>query len=435
LKTTLIKGGRVFAQFDGANTASQLGDVAIKGDRVVSVGKLLPDFKADEVIDAHGHWVMPGIVDIAARLREPGFEFKAALESELKAAIRGGVTSVCCPPDTEPSLDEPGLVKMLKFRAKSLNQARVFPLGALTVGLNGEVITEMAELNEAGCVGFSQANVPVFDTQVLLRAMQYAKSFGFRLWIQPTDPYLSKGGVMHSGATATRMGLSGVPVSAEVVAIQTLLELVRNTGCDLHLCRLSSATGVNIVRAAKAEGLPITADVSIYHTLLIDSDIGFFDPCYRVVPPFRAQRDREAIWGGIADGTIDSICSDHTPVDADAKLAPFAEAQPGLTGLELLLPLALKCHEQSKVPIERLIQALTSAPGQLIRSGLYGVNPAFAPGQLKVGNVADVIMFDPQKNWIVSADQLLSQGKHTPYNKLEVSGQVSRVFVAGQARL
>ncbi len=410
------------------------GDVAITGDRVVGLGAITPGFKPDQVIDATGQWVMPGLVDLSARLREPGFEFKSALESELRAAIRGGVTSVCCPPDTEPSLDEPGLVKMLKFRAKSLNQARVFPLGALTINLEGAVITEMAELNEAGCIGFSQANVPVFDTQVVLRAMQYAKSFGFRLFIQPTDAYLARGGVMHSGATATRMGLAGVPVSAEVVAIQTLVELVRSTQCAVHLCRISSATGVALVRAAKAEGLPITADVSIYHTLLVDSDIGYFDSCYRVQPPFRAQRDREAIWAGIDDGSIDSICSDHTPVDADAKLAPFAEAQPGLTGLELLLPLAMKLQQQSQLKPERVIHALTQAPGRLVRSGLFNVDKAFAPGQLMLNHIADLIVFNPHINWVVAPSELESQGKHTPYNALEVTGRVTQVLVAGQVR-
>jgi dihydroorotase len=433
LKTILIKGGRLFAAPNRGQVSTE-ADLAIREDIVVGIGQIPTDFKPDEVINAQGQWVMPGLVDLSARLREPGFEFKAALESELKAAVRGGVTSVCCPPDTEPTLDEPGLVKMLKFRAKSLNQARVFPLGALTLALGGEVITEMAELNEAGCVGFSQANVPVLDTQVLLRAMQYAKSFGFRLWIQPTDAYLGRGGVMHSGATATRMGLAGVPVSAEVIAIQTLLELVRSTGCELHLCRISSATGVALVRAAKAEGLPVTADVGIYHTLLIDSDIGYYDSCYRVVPPFRAQRDREAIWAGIADGTIDCICSDHTPVDADAKLVPFADAQPGLTGLELFLPLALKLQEQSKIPIEQIIYAMTVAPGRLVRSGLFNVNPAFKPGVLELGQVADVTVFDPRLHWVPSAEQLVSQGKHTPYSQMEVSGRVSRVLVAGQVK-
>jgi dihydroorotase len=291
--------------------------------------------------------VAPGLVDVSARLREPGLEYKATLESEMSAAIAGGVTSLACPPDTDPPLDEPGLVEMLKHRARSLNQARVYPIGALTVGLAGESLTEMAELAEAGCVAFSQADIPLVDTDLLWRAMQYASTFGFPLWLRASDPHIGRNGIAHDGEIATRLGLAGIPVMAETIALSTILTLARNTGVRVHLCRLSSADGVALVRAAKREGLPVTCDVAIHHLHLSDVDIGWFDPHARLVPPLRSTRDRAALRAGVADGTIDVVCSDHAPVDDDDKQVPFGEAAPGATGLELLLPLTLKWRASS----------------------------------------------------------------------------------------
>ncbi len=433
----ILEGGRVI---DPANGVDAKVSVFIDNDKIVGLDQQPQGFIADQTHRVDGSWVLPGLVDLSARLREPGFEFKSALESELQAAVAGGVTSLACPPDTDPSLDEPGLVKMLKFRTQSLNLARVYPLGALTVGLKGEVLTEMAELTEAGCVGFTQVNEPLFDTLVILRSMQYARSFGFSIWLQPTDPYLGRGGVAHSGPVASRLGLSGISVSAEVIALQTLLELVRISGCHLHLCRLSSAAGVDLVRKAKAEGLSITADVSIYHTLLTDTDIGYFDTNYRLTPPLRAQRDRAAIWAGIADGTIDAICSDHTPIDDDAKLLPFADAEPGLTGLELLLPLALKLADQSKIEFTKILACITKKPAVILAKNTIqdagnaatSIQPFVMAGTLGQGALADIVIFDPNQHWTPSAQNLRSQGKHTPYAKQEILGVVKQVLVGGR---
>jgi dihydroorotase len=422
----LVQGGRLL---DPAQGLDRIASLAVANGKVVGYDLPASDFAPEQIVDATHQWVIPGIVDLATRLREPGAEFKAVLESELSAAIAGGVTSVVCLPDTDPALDEPGLVKMLKFKTRGLNLARVFPLGALTVSLKGEVITEMAELTEAGCIGFSQADQALFDTQVLLRAMQYAKSFGFRIWLQPTDPYLSRGGVAHSGPVATRLGLSGISSSAEVIALHTLIELVKTTGCAVHLCRLSTAAGIQLVREAKAQGLPVTADVSIYHTLLTDTDIGFFDSNYRVTPPLRTQRDRDAILVGLSDGTIDAICSDHTPVDDDAKLLPFAEAEAGLTGLELILPLALKLVEQKQLSLTRAITCLTQGPAAVLSST---GNPLKSPlGSLAVGAPADIAIVDPKRRWVASRTILQSQGKHTPYANQELHGRATTVLVDG----
>jgi dihydroorotase len=416
-----IKNGRLI---DPANHIDAQQDVFIAAGKIVGIGQPPADFTANKTIDASGLVVAPGLVDLSARLREPGYEYKATLESEMQAAMQGGVTSLLCPPDTDPVLDEPGLVEMLKHRAKSLNQAHVYPLGALTVGLKGKALTEMAELTDAGCIGFAQADEPILDTTVLLSALQYAKTFDYTVWLRPQDPHLGRNGIAHSGPAASRMGLSGVPVMSETIALYTIFELVRSTGARVHLCRMSSAAGLELVRAAKREGLPITCDVGAHHIHLSDMDIGFFDSNARITPPFRSQRDRDAIRAALADGTIDAICSDHTPVDDDEKLLPFGEASPGATGLELLLSLSLKWAEQTGVA-NALSQAVSKVSSDAARvAGL-------AAGSLKIGDVADICIFDPATQWKVEAKALASQGKHTPFLGYELNGQVKTTIVAG----
>jgi dihydroorotase len=412
---------------DPANQIDAKQDLFIIDGKVAAIGKAPSGFVAEQKIDASGLIVAPGLVDLSVRLREPGYEYKATLESELQAALAGGVTSLVCPPDTDPALDEPGLVEMLVHRARSLNQSHVYPLGALTIALKGHELTEMAELTEAGCVGFSQAEHAIQDTTVLLRAMQYAQTFGYTVWLRPQDPHLGKGGIAHSGPLASRLGLAGMPVISETIALHTIFELMRSTGARVHLCRLSSADGIALVRAAKAEGLPVTCDVGAHHLHLTDADIGFFDSNARMVPPLRSQRDREAICAAVADGTVDAICSDHTPVDDDEKLLPFGEASPGATGLELLLSLALKWADESVAQAnQRLSQALSRITVDAARvAGLTA-------GQLSVGSAADICIFNPDTMWTVQASALLSQGKHTPFLGYELQGQVHTTLVAGR---
>lgn len=425
----LIANGRIV---DPASGRDETGDVAVADGRIVALGRAPQGFDADRRLDAAGCVVAPGLVDLAARLREPGHEHEGMLESELGAAAAGGVTSLVCPPDTDPPLDEPGLVEMLKFRARKLSRARLFPLGALTRGLAGEVLTEMAELTEAGCIGFSQADAAVRDTLVLQRALQYASSWGYTVWLRPQDAWLGHG-VAASGAVATRLGLSGVPVAAETIALHTIFELVRATGARVHLCRLSSAAGVALVRAAKAEGLPVSADVSINSLHLTDVDIGYFDSSMRLAPPLRQQRDRDALRAGLADGTIDALVSDHTPVAADAKQLPFAEAEPGATGLELLLGLALKWGEASGCSLGETLAVVTSRPVAVLGAAIGSL--ASSAGRLVEGGVADVCVFDPAARWAVRPDALVSQGKHTPFafetSGVELPGRVRATLVAG----
>jgi dihydroorotase len=409
-----IRNARVVDPATGRDAA---GDVFVSDGRIAASAS-----DPHRTIDAKGLVVAPGLIDLSARLREPGFEYKATLESEMDAALAGGVTSLACPPDTDPPLDEPGLVDMLRRRAKALSRARVYPVGALTVKLAGDTLTEMGQLADAGCVAFSQANAPIADTQVLWRALQYAATFGFPVWLRAEDAWLAKAGVAHDGEVATRLGLPGIPAFAETIAISTILELVRATGARVHICRLSTAGGVELMRRAKEEKLPVTCDVGIHHVHLCDMDLGYFDSHCRLEPPLRGQRDRDALARALAEGAIDCLCSDHTPVDEDGKHLPFAQAEPGATGLELLLPLTLKWGQTRGLPLAKTLARITSEPARIL-----GVES----GRIAPGAPADLVLFDPAAPFEVSAATLKSQGKNTPFLGYELAGRVRYTIVAG----
>ncbi len=422
----LIKNGRVI---DPASSYDQRTDLAIEAGRILAIGAVPTGFQADRTIDASGLVVAPGLLDLAARLGEPGHEHEGMLDCELAAAAAGGITSLVCLPDTDPVLDEPGLVEMLRSRADRRSATRVFPLGALTRGLQGETLTEMVELTESGCVGFSQAEVAMHDTQVLQRAMQYAATFGLAVWMRPRDPWLGKG-VAASGALATRLGLSGVPVAAETVALHTLFELVRSTRARLHVLRISSAAGVRLVEAAKAEGLPVTCDVSIHNLLLTDNDIGYFDSRMRLDPPPRQQHDRQALSQALKDGVIDALVSDHTPVSDDDKALPFAQAEPGASGLELLLGLACKWGQQEGLELPQVLARITCDPARVLGSALGDLEGSC--GHLRVGAVADVCLFDPASQWAVEPRSMRSRGRHSPFEGHALPARVRWTLVGGR---
>jgi dihydroorotase len=411
-----IRNGRLV---DPASGRDETGDLFVADGKITGQSAE----KADRTIDAKGLVVSPGFIDLAARLREPGLEYKATLESEMDAAVAGGVTSLACPPDTDPPLDEPGLVDMLRRRAKAASRARVYPVGALTEKLAGEALTEMGLLAQAGCVAFSQANAPLADTQVLWRALQYAATFGFPVWLRAEDKWLARGGVAHDGEVATRLGLPGIPSFAETVALGTLLELVRATGARLHVCRLSSAGAVELMRRAKAERLPVSCDVAVHHVHLSDKDLGYFDSHCRLEPPLRSQRDRDALSRALAEGVIDCLCSDHTPLDEDGKHLPFAQAEPGATGLELLLPLALKWGAAHGLSLAATLARITCDPARIL-----GV----PSGRLAAGAPADLALFDPRAARRIAPETLRSQGKNTPFLGYELPGKVRYTVVAGQ---
>lgn len=414
-----IRNGRLI---DPESGMDRFGDLYLAEGKIVSIDSCPEYFRDAREIDASGLIVCPGLVDLSARLREPGLEYMATLESELEAAVAGGITSLACPPDTDPPLDEPGLVEMLKHRARNLDQARVYPVGALTQGLKGERLTEMVELHDAGCVAFSQADAPIANLHVLMRAMQYAATFGFKVWMRPQDMYLANHGVAHDGEIATRLGLPAIPVCAETIALTDIVSLMRETGASVHLCRISSTEGVALVRAAKQQGLPLTCDVSIHHVHLTDMDIGFFDANCHLMPPLRGLADRNALRAGLADGTIDAICSDHAPVDEDAKLLPFAQAEAGATGLELLLPLTLKWATENGLSLPEALAKITSCPARIL-----GIDTR----RLVEDAPADLCIFDPDAYWTVSNAELKSQGKNTPFLGMELCGRARFTIIGG----
>ncbi|MBI2308060.1 MAG: dihydroorotase [Rhodocyclales bacterium] len=409
-----IKNGRLV---DPRNGIDEQLDLHLADGRIAAIGKAPDGFAGARVIDATGLVVCPGLVDLAARL--PG------LEGELAAAVAGGVTSLACPPDTRPPLDEPGLVEQLVRRAADAGLARVLPLGALTARLRGEALAELGSLTRAGCVAFSQGDTAIVDTQVLLRAMQYAATFDHAIWLRPQDQYLAGEGVAHDGEVASRLGLPGIPAAAETVAIATALELARATGVRLHLARLSTAAGVELVRRARQDGLAVTCDVGVHHLHLTEMDIGFFDSAARFSPPLRAQRDREALSAAVAEG-LAAICSDHTPVDEDGKQLPFGEAEAGASGLELLLPLTLKWAETAKVPLAMALARITCDPAAILGLAAGGT------GSLSIGAPADVCVFDPEAQWLVSAESLQSDGKNTPFLGCGMQGRVRTTLVGGR---
>jgi dihydroorotase len=416
----LIENGRVI---DPGSGIDAVADIFVSAGKITAIGAAPPGFHANRKINAEGLVVCPGLVDLSARLREPGLEYKATLESEMAAAVSGGVTSLACSPDTDPVLDEPGLVEMLKHRAKGLNQAHVYPIGALTRGLKGDSLTEMAELHDAGCVAFGQSDMPLPNTRVLMQAMQYASTFGFVIWLRPQDASLADSGVAHDGEVATRLGLPAIPVCAETLALSNIILMARETGAKVHLCRISSAEGAAMVQAAKRQGLPITCDVAANHIHLSEMDIGFFDSNCHLVPPLRGLSDRDALRRGLLDGTIDAICSDHAPVDEDAKLLPFGEAEAGATGLELLLPLTLKWAKEVRAPLSTALARITVEPARIL-----GINA----GDLSPGAIADLCIFDPDQYWKVEAAALKSQGKNTPFLGMELQGKVKYTLVNGE---
>ncbi|MDR2838590.1 MAG: dihydroorotase [Azonexus sp.] len=406
-----IKNGRVI---DPQHHTDRVASLFISGGRIAAQGLAPAGFVADRVIDVSGAVVCPGLIDLGARLN--------SIEAELAAAVAGGVTSVVVPPDADPPLDEPELADRLVHRGAEIGKARVLPLGALTLGLKGERLAELAGLKKAGCVAFSQATQPVVDTEALLRAMEYAASFGFAVWLQPQDYWLSRNGIAHEGEVANRLGLAGIPVAAETIAIATILQLARDTGCRVHLTRLSAAAGVALVAEAKAEGLPVTCDVSVHHLLLTENDIGFFNPHARFAPPLRSQRDRQALSDAAANG-LAAICSDHTPLGADDKLLPFGEAKPGATGLETLLPLTLKWAAAANLDLPQALARITTAPAAILGLPLAGLAP---------GAVADICIFDPAAEWQVNADNLRSRGKNSPWLGHMLTGKIRATLVDGR---
>ncbi len=422
MNALVIRGGRLV---DPANGRDGLHDLYIDGQGfVVAVDERPADFPAEhQVVEAAGLVVCPGLVDLRARVREPGLEYKATMESEVRAAVAAGITTLCCPPDTQPPIDTPAVAQMVQSRAWRYGLAFIHPLGALTRGLQGEQLTDMAALDEAGCVGFSNALAPVTDTLVMRRAMEYAASFGLTVFLHSEDPYLHGRGTAHEGEVSTRLGLPGIPAAAETVGVARDLALIEQTGVRAHFCQLSSARAVAMVAEARRQGLPVSMDVTAHHLHLTEHDIGFFDSQCHVLPPLRALADREGLRRAVADGTAAAVCSDHQPHEPDAKLAPFSLSEPGISGLETLLPLTLRLVDEGVVDLPAAIALLTRGPAEIL---------GLECGHLGPGATADVCLFDPEAEWVLQAETMRSRGHNTPFLGWRFRGRVVKTLVGGR---
>lgn len=419
-KNISILGGRVI---DPANDLDRVTDLHIAGGKILAVGESPQGFQPDQTIDATGQVVCPGIIDLCAHLREPGAEHKATIASETAAATSGGITTLCCPPDTLPVIDTPAVTGQIRHKARKAGYCRLLPQGAVTHDLDGSRLSEMAALKSAGCVAVTNAYTPLANTLVQRRAMEYAATFGLLTIIRPEDQYLSNHGCAHEGRVADRMGLLGIPEAAETVAVARDLALAETTGAVIHFHTLSSASAARTMAWAKREGRRVSADVAIHQLHLTEMDLEGFDSNFHVRPPLRTDTDRDGLRDAVANNVIQVICSDHQPHEADAKAAPFPDTEPGISGLETLLPLTLKLVEQDVMDLSSAIARLTCGPAEILGLPL---------GTLSPGRAADICIYDPEQRWFVEADALLSRGKNTPFQGWEMPARVTHTLLKGR---
>lgn len=395
----------------------------IANDRILTVGSVSADVQVDHEIDATGKIVCPGLIDLQARLREPGQEHKGTIASETRAAASAGITTLCCPPDTDPVIDTEAVAELIYHRAQTAGHARVLPLGALTVGLAGEHLGEMQALHAAGCVAMSNGRQTITNTLVMRRALEYAATLDLTVMLHAQDPWLTNKGCVHEGALSTRLGLAGIPESAETVALGRDLMLIEQTGVKAHFGQLSSARAVEMIAKAQAKGLPVSADVSAHQLYLTEMDVGDFDSQCHLLPPLRSQRDKDALRTALSKGILSAIVSDHQPHDTDAKLAPFAATEPGMSALETLLPLTLRLVDEKVCTLNDAIAHLSSRPAEVL---------GIQEGTLTENTRADICIFDAEKYWTVSSESLLSHGKNTPLTDWEMKGKVTHTFLNGK---
>lgn len=421
MNNIIIKNGQLI---DPANNLNQAADILVEQGKITAIkpANTITTHHETTTIDATGLTIAPGLVDCCARLREPGLEHKATIKSETMAATKAGITTLCCPPDTDPVIDEPAIVELINQKTTDSAHSRVVTLGALTTGLNGNHLSEMNSLKQAGCVGLSNSRNPIENTLILKRAFTYAATFNMRIFIEPDEHWLSTDGCAHEGLIATRLGLKGIPVSAETIAIARALELVAETNASVHFGRISSALAVDMIEKAKNEQLPVTADTSAHQLHLTEHDISSFTSACHVIPPLRTLRDQEALRNAIANNTIDAICSDHQPHNIDAKQAPFASTEAGISTLETLLPLCLRLSQQTSLTQSKILQKITYSPAKILN-----INA----GTLSVGENADICIYDENEDWQLSVDQINSQGKNSPFIGWNFQGKVKHTIING----
>ena len=418
-RTAILNGHLI----DPKNQLDALQDIFIDGAKIVGIGSAPDGFKAQQTIDAKQKIVCPGLIDLCARVRSPGADSAYALNKELQSAVAGGITRLVCPPDTLPVIDMPATAMLEQDLAADVGLARIHPIGAMTRKLEGNTLTDMALLDEAGCVGVGNALKPIADTLVMRRAMQYASTYDIKVFLTPFDPYLLGNGCIHEGALSTRLGLPAIPEAAETVAVARDIALVETTGVRAHIQLLSSARALEMVEHAKSRGLKLSASVAAHHLHISENDMPDFDSNFKVIPPFREQSDKQALRKGIQNGSISSICSDHQSRGKDTKLAPFSEASSGVIGLQTLLSLTIKLAQQKVCSLSESIALLTCNPAQEI-----GIDS----GHLGIGQAADICIFDPAEQWQLNADSLYCRGQASPFINQTLSGKVSHTLINGK---
>ncbi|MEH6456634.1 MAG: dihydroorotase [Cocleimonas sp.] len=417
----IIKNARIFSP---ATQVDEVTDLAIKRNKIAGIGDSIPKgFKPTETIDASGMWVLPGLVDLSAYLREPGQENKTRIPFETYSAASAGITRICCMPEALCPIDNGATVKLIRNKVKKAGYSRVSVIGALTQGLKGEQLSHVGSLKYVDCVGLSQGHEPIKDLATLRKAMEYAATFEMPLFLHPFDHSLMVTGGMHEGPLSTRLGLNPIPVAAETAAMAQILTLVEQTNSPVHFCRLSSADSIKMLKQAKDNGLPVTADVAAHQLFLTEMDVCDYNPLCHTVPPLRSERDRDALRQAASDGLLDAICSDHQPHEIDAKLAPFEETSPGISGFETLLPLVMRLVEEKVLSEAQAISYLTDKPADLIN---------VSSGSLGVGRSADLSIYDPNEFWQLDTEKMTSRGKNTPFSGWGFSGKTIKTFVRGK---
>jgi dihydroorotase len=415
---TCISGARVI---DPRSGLDHVTDLYLQTGRIVAIGQAPAEFAVEQQIDAHGLVAAPGLVDLSVALREPGFSRKGSIASETLAAAVGGVTSLCCPPQTQPVLDTPAVAELVIDRARAAGHAKVYPIGALSKNLAGEQLAELVALRDAGCVAFGDGLHSFSNNRTLCRALEYAATFDLTVILHAQDRDLAEGGLAHEGPTATFLGLPGIPETAETLALARALLLVEQSGVRAHFSQLTSARGAQLIAQAQARGLPVSADVALYQLILTDEALSAFSSLYHVQPPLRSRADREGLRAAVKSGVISAIASHHQPHERDAKLAPFGATEPGISSVELLLPLALSLVQDGLLDLPTLLERLSSGPAKALR---------LDAGSLAIGSPADLVLFDLAASTL-AGETWYSKGANCPFIGHCLPGAVRYTLVDG----
>ena len=419
MKLEILNGHLV----DPENGIDQVADVFIADRKVVAVSKPPAAWQADQTINAANRLVLPGLVELSASLREPGQEHKATIRTETKAAAAAGITSLACLPTTDPVVDSPAQIELIEQLSQDSGHCRVYVIGALTKGLKGESLSEMATLKAAGCAGITNVLHPLKNSLVLRRALEYASSQALTVFTYPLDHELANNGCVHEGLTSSRLGLPSIPAAAETAALAFHLALIEDLNVRTHFCRISTLRAVNMIARAREDNLPVTADASILHLFLTDRDIQDFDGLCHNLPPYRTRQDREGLRKGVRDGALSAICADHQPHEIEAKLAPFQSTAPGSSTLETLLPLVLELVHEKVLGLSEAVRRITQQPAEILD---------IAAGNLSVGAHADACIVDPGLDWTLDSETLHSRGRNTPLLGRRLKGRVTHTILDGK---